>query len=56
MMKPLYFIPLIVFLVSTIIISYLLIPREMKIIISFSVCLFFMSITYITGIYLAVTM
>ena len=53
-MKTLYFIPLISFLVPTIIATCFMIPRERKMIISFSICLISMALTYFAGIHLAV--
>lgn len=49
-MKFAYFIPIISFMIPTIISTCFMIPRERKMVVSFSVCLFFMALTYLYGI------
>jgi hypothetical protein len=49
-MKFKYFIPLISFLVPTIIATIFAIPRERSIIIEFSICLLFFCVIYFSGI------
>jgi amino acid transporter len=49
-MKFKYFIPLISFLIPTIIMTIFMIPGELSIIIEFSICLLFFCVIYFLGI------